>query len=99
MKAGEINKQTQLAEVVQFDFHSFAEVYIEDLRRTLSEMSIDELEKLYNEVVEAVRSDATIHFIGNGGSASLNLEMYNNPEDFLGFIEKYGQSLYTPNTL
>ena len=70
MKAGQINKETQPAKVVQFDFHSFAEAYIEDLRRTISEMSIDELEKLYNEVVEAVRSDATIHFIGNGGSAA-----------------------------
>ena len=70
MKAGQINKETQPAKVVQFDFHSFAEAYIEDLRRTISEMSIDELEKLYNEVVEAVRGDATIHFIGNGGSAA-----------------------------
>ena len=71
MKAGQINKETQPAKVVQFDFQSFAEAYIEDLRRTISEMSIDELEKLYNEVVEAVRSDATIHFIGNGGVRQL----------------------------
>ena len=52
------------------DFQLFAEAYIEDLRRTLSEMPIEELEKLHREVVSAIRNDATIHFIGNGGSAA-----------------------------
>ena len=33
-------------------------------------MPIEELEKLHREVVSAIRNDATIHFIGNGGSAA-----------------------------
>ena len=70
MTTDELKKQGRGGGIVTFDFQSFAGAYIEDLRRTLSEMPIEELEKLHHEVVSAIRNDATIHFIGNGGSAA-----------------------------
>ena len=70
MTTDELKKQGRGGGIVTFDFQSFAGAYIEDLRRTLSEMPIEELEKLHREVVSAIRNDATIHFIGNGGSAA-----------------------------
>ena len=53
-----------------FDFQDFAGGYLEDLQRTLEELSRDDLESLYHEVVSAIGRDATIHFVGNGGSAA-----------------------------
>jgi D-sedoheptulose 7-phosphate isomerase len=70
MTIDELKKQGRGGGDVTFDFQSFAESYIEDLRRTLSEMPIEELEKLHREVDSAIRNDSTIHFIGNGGSAA-----------------------------
>ena len=46
MTTDELKKQGRGGGIVTFDFQSFAGAYIEDLRRTLSEMPIEELEKL-----------------------------------------------------
>ena len=55
---------------VDFDFQDFAGGYLRDLQRTLEDLSRDDLESLYHEVVSAIGRDATIHFVGNGGSAA-----------------------------
>ena len=46
MTTDELKKQGRGGGIVTFDFQSFAGAYIEDLRRTLSEMPIEELEKI-----------------------------------------------------
>jgi len=56
--------------LVDFDFQDFAGGYLRDLQRTLEDLSRDDLESLYHEVVSAIGRDATIHFVGNGGSAA-----------------------------
>ena len=55
---------------MDFDFQDFAGGYLRDLQRTLEDLSRDDLESLYHEVVSAIGRDATIHFVGNGGSAA-----------------------------
>lgn len=53
-----------------FDFESFAESYLADLRRTLSEVSRSDLESLWNELNEVAERGGSVHMIGNGGSAA-----------------------------
>ncbi len=53
-----------------FDFDSFAEDYLDDLKRTLSEVSKYQIESLWNEINTVSGNGGTIHMIGNGGSAA-----------------------------
>ena len=53
-----------------FDFDSFAEDYIRDLRRTLSEVSKSQIQALWNELTSVGERGGSIHMIGNGGSAA-----------------------------
>ena len=53
-----------------FDFDSFAGDYLDDLKRTLSEVSKSQIESLWNEINTVSGSGGTIHMIGNGGSAA-----------------------------
>ena len=53
-----------------FDFDSFAEDYLDDLKRTLSEVSKSQIESLWNEINTVSGNGGTIHMIGNGGSAA-----------------------------
>lgn len=53
-----------------FDFVSFAEDYLDDLKRTLSEVSKSQIESLWNEINTVSGNGGTIHMIGNGGSAA-----------------------------
>ena len=53
-----------------FDFDSFAEVYLDDLKRTLSEVSKSQIELLWEEINTVSENGGTIHMIGNGGSAA-----------------------------
>ena len=53
-----------------FDFESFAEGYLSDLRRTLSEVSKSQIEALWDELNAVAERGCSIHMIGNGGSAA-----------------------------
>lgn len=53
-----------------FDFGSFAEDYLDDLKRTLSEVSKSQIESFWNEINTVSGNGGTIHMIGNGGSAA-----------------------------
>ncbi|NDF33628.1 MAG: SIS domain-containing protein [Euryarchaeota archaeon] len=53
-----------------FDFESFAEGYLSDLRRTLSEVSKSQIESLWIELTTVSELGGSIHMIGNGGSAA-----------------------------
>ena len=53
-----------------FDFESFAEDYLSDLRRTLSEVSKSQIEALWDELNAVAERGCSIHMIGNGGSAA-----------------------------
>jgi len=53
-----------------FDFESFAEDYLSDLRRTLSEVSKPQIEALWDELTAVAERGGSIHMIGNGGSAA-----------------------------
>ena len=53
-----------------FDFDSFAEGYLSDLRRTLSEVSKSQIKALWNELEAVKERGGNIHMIGNGGSAA-----------------------------
>ncbi|HJM13398.1 MAG TPA: SIS domain-containing protein [Candidatus Thalassarchaeaceae archaeon] len=52
-----------------FEFRKFAESYFESLVQTVKEMPILELEEFWQMVETTRESGATVHFIGNGGSA------------------------------
>ena len=53
-----------------FDFDSFAEDYIGDLRRTLADVSLEQIQALLNELVAVGERGGSVHMIGNGGSAA-----------------------------
>ena len=53
-----------------FDFDSFAEDYLDDLKRTLSEVSKSQIESFWNEINTVSGNGGTIHMIGNGGRAA-----------------------------
>jgi D-sedoheptulose 7-phosphate isomerase len=53
-----------------FEFESFAEDYLSDLRRTLSEVSKSQIEALWVELTAVAERGGSIHMIGNGGSAA-----------------------------
>jgi len=53
-----------------FEFESFAEDYLRDLRRTLSEVSKSQIEALWVELTAVAERRGSIHMIGNGGSAA-----------------------------
>ena len=53
-----------------FDFDSFAEDYIGDLRRTLADVSLGQIQALLNELVAVGERGGSVHMIGNGGSAA-----------------------------
>ena len=53
-----------------FEFESFAEDYLSDLRRTLSEVSKSQIEALWVELTAVAERRGSIHMIGNGGSAA-----------------------------
>lgn len=53
-----------------FDFDSFAESYLQDLSRTLAEVSRSDLEALWNELNAVGERGGSVHMIGNGGSAA-----------------------------
>jgi len=54
---------------MSFDFTEFAESYASSLVETIGKLPIPKLEEFWK-LVENVRdSDATVHFIGNGGSS------------------------------
>ena len=76
---------------VDFDFQDFAGGYLRDLQRTLEDLSWDDLESLYHEVVSAIGRDATIHFVGNGGSAANAVHIAN---DFIYGIGACGPQPY-----
>jgi len=52
-----------------FEFEEFAESYVGSLVKTLTEMPYSELADFWRLVESARDSGATVHFIGNGGSA------------------------------
>ena len=52
-----------------FDFRDFAQSYVDSLVRTLGGLPFSELEDFWKLVEAARESEATVHFIGNGGSA------------------------------
>jgi len=54
---------------MSFDFTEFAEAYASQLVETLGKLPISQIEEFWNMVENARNSDATVHFIGNGGSA------------------------------
>ena len=53
-----------------FEFESFAEDYLSDMRRTLSEVSKSQIEALWVELTAVAERGGSIHMIGNGGSAA-----------------------------
>ena len=53
-----------------FEFESFAEDYLSDLRRTLSEVSKSQIQALWVELTAVAERGGSIHMIGNGGSAA-----------------------------
>ena len=50
------------------DFLDFANGYLVDLKRTIDELPMGDLQTLYSKVLSVASSDSTVHFIGNGGS-------------------------------
>ena len=54
---------------MSFDFSEFAEKYTTSLVETIGKLPISQIEDFWNLVEDARDSGATIHFIGNGGSA------------------------------
>ena len=53
-----------------FDFSDFANSYIDDLKRTLDNIPMSSLEAFWNLVELTKQEGGSVHFIGNGGSAS-----------------------------
>ena len=52
------------------DFTEFANRYLADLKSTLDNLPTTEILNLYSMVIDACNQGATVHFIGNGGSAA-----------------------------
>lgn len=52
------------------DFTEFANSYLADLKSTLENLPTTEISNLYSMVIDACNQGATVHFIGNGGSAA-----------------------------
>lgn len=52
------------------DFNEFANSYLADLKSTLDNLPKTEISDLYTMVLDACKRGATVHFIGNGGSAA-----------------------------
>ncbi|RCH75625.1 MAG: SIS domain-containing protein [Candidatus Poseidoniales archaeon] len=52
------------------DFAEFTNNYLDDLKKTLENLPIADISKLYSMVLKASNEGATVHFIGNGGSAA-----------------------------
>jgi len=52
-----------------FDFTDFAESYAASLVETIENLPLSEIEKFWILVESARKDGATVHFIGNGGSA------------------------------
>lgn len=52
------------------DFNEFANSYLADLKITLDNLPKTEISDLYTMVLDACKRGATVHFIGNGGSAA-----------------------------
>tara|TARA_B100000929_G_scaffold74248_1_gene57729 strand:- start:1035 stop:1604 length:570 start_codon:yes stop_codon:yes gene_type:complete len=53
-----------------FDFDSFAKDYIGDLRRTLADVSLEQIQALLSELTAVGERGGSVHMIGNGGSAA-----------------------------
>ncbi|MBK69999.1 MAG: hypothetical protein CMB53_01180 [Euryarchaeota archaeon] len=53
-----------------FDFEEFANSYISDLERTLSDLPMESLSSFWRMVEKVRSSGGCVHFIGNGGSAA-----------------------------
>lgn len=70
MSTDELKNTALDRKMVEFNFKAFADAYIDDLTKTLSDLPRSSLEDLHNEVMRAIGRDATIHFVGNGGSAA-----------------------------
>jgi len=54
---------------MSFDFTEFAEDYASSLVETIGNLPISQIEEFWHLVENARKSGATVHFIGNGGSA------------------------------
>ena len=52
------------------DFTEFANRYVSNLKNTLDNLPITEISNLFLMVIDACKRGATVHFIGNGGSAA-----------------------------
>jgi len=52
-----------------FDFTEFAEDYASSLMETIGNLPMSQIEEFWHLVENARKSGATVHFIGNGGSA------------------------------
>ena len=52
------------------DFIEFANSYLADLKSTLDNLPTTEISNLFSMVIDACNQGATVHFIGNGGSAA-----------------------------
>ena len=52
-----------------FDFTEFAEAYASSLVETIGNLPMSQIEEFWHLVENARNSGATVHFIGNGGSA------------------------------
>ena len=52
------------------DFLDLANSYLVDLKRTIDELPMGDLQTLYSKVLQVASKDSTVHFIGNGGSAA-----------------------------
>ena len=59
-----------------FDFESFAEGYLSDLRRTLSEVSKPQIEALWDELTAVAERGGSIHMIGNGAVSYTHLRAH-----------------------
>ena len=54
---------------MSFNFSNFAEEYVSDLCRTLTNMNKDSISLFMDLVQEQIDRKGTVHFIGNGGSS------------------------------
>ena len=52
------------------DFTEFANRYVSNLKNTLDNLPITEISNLFLMVIDTCKRGATVHFIGNGGSAA-----------------------------
>jgi|TARA_B100000902_G_scaffold79772_1_gene84469 D-sedoheptulose 7-phosphate isomerase len=54
---------------MSFDFTEFAQSYTSSLVEAIRKLPVSKIEEFWRMVEDARNSDATVHFIGNGGSA------------------------------